>query len=113
MSHNQIFHNVLGRTDSDAVKQTKYGHWARYSTFFGLLITSTLCSLLLAANFLDWSAPGYLFHVAVALAVQLFSSLLGLIHVAVVCRLINYALRLRLDHRDVTLDVLRTWVDST
>lgn len=35
----------------------------------------------------------------------------GLLHVAVITKLINYALRIRLQGVNVSLDVLRTWVD--
>ncbi|KAL1594437.1 hypothetical protein SLS60_010197 [Paraconiothyrium brasiliense] len=45
--------------------------------------------------------------------VQLLAAFFGVIHVAVICKLINYALRLRLRSASVSLDVLRTWVDMT
>ncbi|KAJ4359789.1 uncharacterized protein N0V89_000345 [Didymosphaeria variabile] len=50
---------------------------------------------------------------SVAFTVQLLAALFGVIHVAVICKLINYALRLRLRSASVSLDVLRTWVDMT
>lgn len=46
-----------------------------------------------------------------ALVVQLLAAFFGLLHVAVICKLINYALRLRLMKASVSLDVLQTWVD--
>jgi hypothetical protein len=46
-----------------------------------------------------------------ALVVQMLAAFFGLLHVAVICKLINYALRLRLMKVSVSLDVLRTWVD--
>jgi hypothetical protein len=50
---------------------------------------------------------------SVALVVQMLAAFFGLLHVAVICKLINYALRLRLLKVSVSLDVLRTWVDLT
>lgn len=97
----------------------QYSHWIRYNTFYGLVVTTTLATLLLAADLLEWRATGYLFVLAnrfpgtVALVVQLLAAFFGLIHVAVVCRLINYALRLRLRKASVTLDILRTWMDMS
>ncbi|KAF2465424.1 uncharacterized protein BDR25DRAFT_306583 [Lindgomyces ingoldianus] len=43
----------------------------------------------------------------------MLAAFFGLIHVAVICRLINFALRIRLTKESVTLDVLRTWVDMS
>jgi hypothetical protein len=97
----------------------RYSHWIRYNTFYGLVFTTSLASLLLVADVYEWRATGYFFTLAnehpatVALTVQLLAALFGLIHVAVVCRLINFALRLRLRRASVTLDVLRTWVDMS
>ncbi|KAF1950982.1 hypothetical protein CC80DRAFT_576383 [Byssothecium circinans] len=98
-------------------KVARYSHWSRYNTFYGLLITSALATILLAADQFEWRATGVLFQVAnrfpasVAFTVQLLAALFGVIHVAVVCKLLNYALRLRLTKASVSLDVLRTWVD--
>ncbi|KAF2261608.1 hypothetical protein CC78DRAFT_535556 [Lojkania enalia] len=96
-----------------------YSHWHRYSTFYGLIVTTTLSTLLLAADLLKWRVTGYFFRLAnrfpasVALTVQLLAAFFGLIHVAVICRLINFALRIRLRKASVTLDILRTWVDMS
>jgi hypothetical protein len=49
----------------------------------------------------------------VSFTVQLLAAFFGVIHVAVICKLLNYALRLRLRRASVSLDVLRTWVDMT
>ncbi|KAH3993669.1 hypothetical protein HBI56_214400 [Parastagonospora nodorum] len=95
----------------------RYSHWHRYNTFYGLAITTTLSTLLLLSELREWRATGDIFTLAnrfpgsVALFVQLFSAFLGLLHVAVICKLINYALRLRIQKVSVSLDVLRTWVD--
>ncbi|ORY13093.1 hypothetical protein BCR34DRAFT_624030 [Clohesyomyces aquaticus] len=103
----------------DDGRTCEYSHWIRYNTFYGLAITTTLASLLLAADFFQWRATGYFFRVvsdfpaSVALFVQMLAAFFGLIHVAVVCRLINFALRIRLTRESVTLDVLRTWVDMS
>ncbi|KAF1998288.1 hypothetical protein P154DRAFT_555365 [Amniculicola lignicola CBS 123094] len=100
-------------------RTAEYGHWIRYSTFYGLLITTGLASTLLAADTFKWRVTGSFFILAnrfpssVALTVQLLAAFFGLIHVAAICRLINYALRIRLTKSSVTLDVLRTWVDMS
>ncbi|KAF2277086.1 uncharacterized protein EI97DRAFT_375880 [Westerdykella ornata] len=107
------------RTTTSNGRTPRYSHWVRYNTFYGLVFTTTLATLLLMADLIEWRATGYLFVLAnrfpgtVALIVQLLAAFFGLIHVAVVCRLINYALRLRLRKASVTLDVLRTWVDMS
>ncbi|KAF2866906.1 hypothetical protein BDV95DRAFT_679617 [Massariosphaeria phaeospora] len=100
-------------------RSARYSHWIRYNTFYGLVITTTLSTLLLAAVQYEWRVTGRFFQFAnrfpasIALGVQLLAALFGLIHVAVVCRLLNYAFRLRLAKRSVSLDMLRTWVDMT
>jgi hypothetical protein len=73
--------------------------------------------VLLAANRFEWRATGAFFELAnrfpasIAFIVQLLAALFGVVHVAVICKLLNYALRLRLAKASVSLDVLRTWVD--
>jgi hypothetical protein len=75
--------------------------------------------MLLLAELRQWRVTGNLFILAnkfpgsVGLVVQLLAAFFGLLHVAVICKLINYALRLRLMKVSVSLDVLRTWVDLT
>jgi hypothetical protein len=97
----------------------RYSHWRRYNTFYGLAFTTTLSTILLLAQVNEWRATGEIFILAnrfpgsVALVVQLLAAFFGLLHVAVICKLINYALRLRLAKVSVSLDVLRTWVDMT
>jgi len=105
-------------TRSDG-RTSHYSHWIRYNTFYGLLVTTGLATSLLAADRFQWRASGLVFQVAnrypasVAFIVQLLAALFGVIHVAVICKLINYALRLRLTKASVSLDVLRTWVDMS
>lgn len=97
----------------------RYSHWRRYNTFYGLAFTTTLATTLLLAEVYHWRVTGYFFKLAnrfpgsVALVVQILAAFFGLLHVAVICKLINYALRLRLTRVSVSLDVLRTWVDLT
>lgn len=106
------------RTGDDA-RSTRYSHWRRYNTFYGLAVTTTLSTILLLAQINQWRVTGDCFVLAnrfpgsVALVVQLLAAFFGLLHVAVVCKLINYALRLRLMKVSISLDVLRTWVDMT
>lgn len=95
----------------------QFSHWRRYNVFYGLLFTTTLSSVLLAADQLEWRSTGMLFTCAnrfpasAAFVVQLLAALFGVMHVAVITKLLNYALRLRLAKVSVTLDVMRTWVD--
>lgn len=97
----------------------RYSHWRRYNTFYGLAFTTTLATTLLLAEVYQWRVTGYIFILAnrfpgsVALVVQLLAAFFGLLHFAVVCKLINYALRLRLTKVSVSLDILRTWVDMS
>jgi hypothetical protein len=97
----------------------RYSHWRRYNTFYGLAFTTALATILLLAEINQWRVTGSLFILAnrfpgsVALIVQILAAFFGLLHVAVICKLINYALRLRLAKASVSLDVLRTWVDMT
>ncbi|OAG12261.1 uncharacterized protein CC84DRAFT_1073278, partial [Paraphaeosphaeria sporulosa] len=96
-----------------------FSHWMLHNTFYGLVITTTLSTTLLAADRYKWRATGMVYSLAnrypasVAFTVQLLAAFFGVIHVAVICKLINYALRLRLKKASVSLDVLRTWVDMT
>jgi hypothetical protein len=95
----------------------RYSHWQRYNTFYGLAFTTTLATMLLLAELKQWRVTGNLFVLAnrfpgsVALVVQMLAAFFGLLHVAVISKLINYALRLRINKVNVSLDVLRTWVD--
>ncbi|KAH8730886.1 hypothetical protein GQ44DRAFT_736534 [Phaeosphaeriaceae sp. PMI808] len=97
----------------------RYNHWRRYNTFYGLAITTTLSTILLLSQLREWRVSGNIFEMAnkypasVALIVQLLAAFFGLLHVAVICKLINYALRLRIMKVGISLDVLRTWVDMT
>lgn len=111
--------NVARRVTGKDGRTPRYNHWIRYNTFYGLVITTSLATSLLAADRFEWRATGVFFKVAnqfpasVAFVVQLLAAFFGVIHVAVICKLINYALRLRLTKASVSLDVLRTWVDMS
>ncbi|KAF1977503.1 hypothetical protein BU23DRAFT_578010 [Bimuria novae-zelandiae CBS 107.79] len=101
-------------TDS---RDPTYNHWRKHSTFYALSITTTLASLLLISERNKWRASGIDFQMAIqypvsaAFVTQLLAALFGVIHMAAICKMINYALRLRLWRASVSLDVLRTWVD--
>jgi hypothetical protein len=107
------------RPTGNCGRTTRHSHWRRYNTFYGLAITTTLSTILLLAQVNEWRVTGQIFILAnrfpgsVALVVQMLAALFGLLHVAVITKLINYALRLRLAKVSVSLDVLRTWVDMT
>ncbi len=95
----------------------RHSHWARYSTFYGLALTTGLATSLLLADIYHWRVTGLGFTLAnshpgtVGLLVQILAAFFGLLHVTVVCKLLNYALRLRLAKTSVSLDVLSTWID--
>ncbi|CAN9165232.1 unnamed protein product [Alternaria alternata] len=97
----------------------RHSHWGRYNTFYGLSFTTTLSTVLLLSQLNEWRVTGELFTLAnrfpgsAALVVQLLAAFFGLLHLAVICKLMNYALRLRLANVSVSLDVLRTWVDMS
>ncbi|KAK1917548.1 hypothetical protein P3342_000261 [Pyrenophora teres f. teres] len=107
------------RATGDDGRSIKYSHWGRYNTFYGLSLTTTLSTILLSAQLNEWRVTGQLFALAnkfpgsAALVVQLLAASFGLLHLAVICKLFNYALRIRLARVSVTLDVLRTWVFMT
>jgi hypothetical protein len=107
------------RPTGDDCRTVRYSHWGRYNTFYGLSFTTTLSTVLLLAQINECRVTGQLFTVAnrfpgsAALVVQLLAAFFGLLHLAVICKLINYALRLRLAKVSVSLDVLRTWVDMS
>lgn len=95
----------------------RYSHWHRYNTFYGLAFTTALSTALLFAELKQLRVTGEVFRLAnkfpgsVALIVQMLAALFGLLHVAVITKLINYALRLRITKVNMSLDVLRAWVD--
>ncbi|EDU41029.1 hypothetical protein PtrSN002B_008117 [Pyrenophora tritici-repentis] len=107
------------RATGDDGRSMKYSHWGRYNTFYGLSLTTTLSTILLLAQLYEWRVTGQLFALAnkfpgsAALVVQLLAASFGLLHLAVICKLFNYALRIRLARVSVSLDVLRTWVFMT
>lgn len=107
------------RDTGDDGRTVRYSHWGRYNTFYGLSFTTTLSTVLLLAQLNECRVTGQLFTLAnrfpgsAALVVQLLAAFFGLLHLAVICKLINYALRLRLNKVSVSLDVLRTWVDMS
>ncbi|KAF2036699.1 hypothetical protein EK21DRAFT_95931 [Setomelanomma holmii] len=82
----------------------RYSHWRRYNTFTDSRQWRVTGNAFILAN----RFPG-----SFALIVQTLAAFFGFLHVAVICKLINYALRLRPLKVSVSLDVLRTWVDST
>ncbi|KAF1833726.1 hypothetical protein BDW02DRAFT_369660 [Decorospora gaudefroyi] len=107
------------RPTGDDGRSVRYSHWRRYNTFYGLAFTTALATVLLLAEINGWRVAGDIFILAnmfpasVALIVQLVAAFFGLLHIAVICKLINFALRIRLMRVNVSLDVLRTWVDMT
>jgi hypothetical protein len=74
-------------------RTSRYSHWHRYNTFYGLAFTTTLSTLLLLAELREWRVSGNFFRLAnrfpasVALVVQMLAAFFGLLHVAVITKL--------------------------
>lgn len=91
--------------------------FAKYAVFSGLLVTTTISFVLLAGAVQKWtlSESGGFYHVVISnrassqLIVQVLANFFELIHVAVLCALINYATRIRLSSTATSLDALRFW----
>lgn len=85
------------------------------AVFLGLSITTVISLLLVVSNKRQWSVTGdsYItlnkYRNSVQIAVQLSSSLFGLLQHNVVCQLFNYATRLRLRKTPPTLDAVYAW----
>lgn len=102
----------------DAHIQTLPGskHFAKFNIFYALSLTTTTAALLVAADNLQWSSTGKFYHLvannraSVQIVIQVLANLLGLIQVTAICRLINYATRIRFNSAVISLDTLRAWV---
>ncbi|CZR62141.1 uncharacterized protein PAC_12038 [Phialocephala subalpina] len=91
------------------------GLFSRYSIFTPLIPTTIISSFLLAGSVRHWTVSKALYDVIVVnrastqLVVQVIANSLGLLHVTVLCMLINYSTRLRLASTPTSLDVLQLW----
>lgn len=85
--------------------------------FMPLIPTTIISSLLLAGNLYRWTVPRNTYDIIVVnrgstqLVVQIVASSLGLLHITVLCLLINYTTRLRLAKAPTSLDTLQLWND--
>lgn len=95
------------------------GHWSKYNIFYALIITTTLSCLLLVSTVRCWTPLAHIYpfvkkgRATVQILIQIFSSILGLIHVLTITRLINYATRIRFGRKATFLELLRTWADMS
>lgn len=83
--------------------------------FLGLILTTTTISILVAGTNRNWTTSGQAYTTlntyrsSVQIVVQLLSAVLGYFQVCVVCRLINFATRIRFSTHAATLDTLYAW----
>lgn len=86
-----------------------------YTRFLSLIIPTICSSVLLAADrhHLSFSGNTYIWIVqnraSVSIIVQITAAALGLVQVSAICRLFNYASRIRLSKRPVPLGLLTFW----
>ncbi|KAK0510924.1 hypothetical protein JMJ35_006476 [Cladonia borealis] len=97
-------------------KDTDIVHPLRKTGIFTVLIVTTLVTFLLMASTVNSrTISGGTYNAlqrnraSVQIAVQVVSAILGYLQVSVVCCLINYATRLRLDKSSQTLDTVLAW----
>ena len=79
----------------------------------GLLLSSIVAVLLLVCDYKPWTDSGYFYHfvlgrrASVAIIVQILSTLLSACNIYVLCCLIDFATRLRLEKTPLSLDKLQ------
>ncbi|TEY87374.1 hypothetical protein BOTCAL_0003g00550 [Botryotinia calthae] len=88
----------------------------RYVGFLGLISTTIFSSLLLVADKRNESLSGGVVYdlivenrASVQIVVQIIAAALGLVQVTALCRLFNYATRIRLNQRAIPLSLLNLW----
>lgn len=80
-----------------------------------LILPTVMSALLLAANFQGWEVSGGLYtfitqdRATAQLIVQVMANALKLSEVWIICRLVNYATRIRLNNSSTTLDTVGLW----
>lgn len=89
--------------------------WIVTSLFLGLAVSFVASLLLLCADRTGWTLPerGYEFAIhnraSLQLIVQILSNAFALIWVSTACALLNYATRMWLQDKQVSLNTLRLW----
>jgi len=97
---------------SRGLPQITLSFWIKALPFLGLLVTTTLSTLLLATSIQNWITSGSLYRTVVndrastQLVVQITATVLGLLHTSAICKLINYSTRIRLTKTTTFLDTL-------
>lgn len=99
-----------------ASRDPTVGFWRKWSAFQGLLVTTAISAVLIVGTARNWTIGGKHYEditnnrATAQLAIQLVSGLLGLIHITVICRLINHASRIYLVKKSsVQMGTLQTW----
>jgi hypothetical protein len=93
------------------------GLLAKYWVFTFLILTTVTSSLLLAGDVRHWTLSKSIYdfitgnRASTQLVVQVCANSLGLVHVTIICVLVNYSTRLRLASVAISLDTLRFWTD--
>lgn len=110
-------HNHSSSSPRNGLSSPRMSPWKKYRVFAGLILTTLVSSILIAADATNWSRSGSFYstvvnhRASIQVAIQIIAHLLGLIHITVCCQLINFAARLRLQRRTTTLNVLQWWSD--
>lgn len=89
-----------------------------HADFLALLLTTPISTLLLYWSLNNTVFSGSLLRIiesnrpTVQFAVQLIANLLSLCQILVLCRLINYGIRIRLARNAMKLNSVRAWIDA-
>ena len=91
----------------------------RLFVLFPLFLTTALSIFLTIANARNWVYSGAIVgftqahRATIQFVIQVLSHIFGFAQTLVLCRVINYALRLRLNRIPISLNTLQTWSDIT
>lgn len=89
--------------------------WQHYLVFTLLLLPTLASLLLLVSNAEEWSLTGYAYRIVTGnrattqIIVQILSQSLCLIQIFTICRLINFATRIRFTRSPISLNTLGLW----
>ncbi|TAQ87784.1 hypothetical protein B7494_g3880 [Chlorociboria aeruginascens] len=87
----------------------------KYWAFTGLIPTTAASSILLASELRRWTFTGRFYDAVVTnrasaqVIVQIISTVFGVLHVIIICLLINYSVRIKIESSPTSLDTLRLW----
>ena len=108
-------YSTLSRPEKRLRQRESIAFLHKNRNFLSLLITTTVSLLLVASEHRQWTISGdsYItlnkYRTSVQIAVQVISASFGFLQQNVVCQLFNYATRLRLRKKPLTLNALYAW----